>query len=84
MACSGLVKVTGNYSDLFWGHSAWFIYQVRSWRATAKGPLGWRAITPVTRFPPGQGTNRIFKNYDFSGLSNPAALGRVMSFSSCT
>ena len=31
--CSGLVKVTGNYSDLFWGHSAWFIYQVRArWR----------------------------------------------------
>jgi hypothetical protein len=25
--CSGLVKITGNYSDIFFGHSAWFIFQ---------------------------------------------------------
>lgn len=25
--CSGLVKVTGNYSELFVAHSAWFVYQ---------------------------------------------------------
>ena len=24
--CSGLFSVTGNFSDLFWGHSAWFTY----------------------------------------------------------
>jgi hypothetical protein len=25
--CSGLVKVTGNYSELFFAHSSWFIFQ---------------------------------------------------------
>lgn len=24
--CSALIKVTGNYSDLFAGHSSWFTY----------------------------------------------------------
>ena len=45
-------------------------------------PAEWRG-TP-SRPPPllSQGTSRIFKSYDFSGLANEAALGRVMSFSS--
>jgi Phospholipase B len=25
--CSALIKTTGNYSDIWFGHSAWFIYQ---------------------------------------------------------
>jgi len=25
--CSGLFRVTGNYSDIFFGHSAWFTYE---------------------------------------------------------
>jgi hypothetical protein len=78
---SGLVKVTGNYSDLFWGHSAWFIYQVPPDQCGGAS----RAPASYPRWRPHffQGTNRIFKSYDFSGLANSAALGRVMSFSSC-
>eukprot|EP00755_Sulcionema_specki_P035816 Sspe_Gene.21958::Locus_8269_Transcript_1_1_Confidence_1.000_Length_1883::g.21958::m.21958 len=25
--CSAIIKVTGNYSDLYMGHSAWYVYQ---------------------------------------------------------
>lgn len=25
--CSGLIKIDGNYTDIWFGHSAWFIYQ---------------------------------------------------------
>lgn len=35
--CCCLIQVTGNYSDLFWGHSAWFIYQVGEGLARGKG-----------------------------------------------
>jgi hypothetical protein len=53
--CSALVKVTGDFSELFFSHVAWFIFQ---------------------------STTRIFKHYNFIGLTQPEIAGRQMSFSS--
>jgi hypothetical protein len=87
--CSALVKVTGDFSELFFAHVAWFIFQsttrifkrARAARALWRGARCARALTPTPPPPLLPTPVRVDSDYNLA-LHQPAVAGRAMSFSS--